>query len=432
MTGGGNMAAFGALLMVTTVRPDPVPMIFWFGAIAALGVFTAIPIKRQLINQEGLAFPTGKATAETLRAIHGAADGAGRSGRGGEGIRRPARSAVARCSPPRSPGCATPRRRGCRSTSRRRSICRSRSAAGRPPTGRSPSRRSGAVRRRRADELPHRLVAAAGRAAHLRVPRPRALLQGHHHGGQLQGDRRLDGVARRRDSRRLGPDVVRARLEERGALVRGHRPHLHAPACRRGRGSDGRDRVPRLVVPGGLRRAGTGRGGAHDLAVPDPVVGGPGRGAARGGDGLRGRARDRRDRRDSDQGARPRDAVDLRRHHARKSLRQHHERERHGRHRAPRRGPADHAQDRLAARRQSARSVLCAALRRARRRRGRRARVQPADSRSHRARQRRVARALVHGVGRRVEGVRGRARSAGRRGARRHRRRHCCSASRSR
>jgi OPT family oligopeptide transporter len=77
MTGGGNMAAFGALLMVTTLRPDPVPMIFWFGAIAALGVFTAIPIKRQLINQEGLAFPTGTATAETLRAIHGEGDGRG-------------------------------------------------------------------------------------------------------------------------------------------------------------------------------------------------------------------------------------------------------------------------------------------------------------------------------------------------------------------
>lgn len=71
MTGGGNMAAFGALLMVTTVRPDPLPMILWFGAIAALGVFAAIPIKRQLINLEGLPFPTGKATAETLRAIHG-------------------------------------------------------------------------------------------------------------------------------------------------------------------------------------------------------------------------------------------------------------------------------------------------------------------------------------------------------------------------
>jgi len=83
MTGGGNMAAFGALLMVTTLRPDPVPMIFWFGAIAALGVFTAIPIKRQLINKEGLAFPTGKATAETLRAIHGAADGGA-----GEGVQQ--------------------------------------------------------------------------------------------------------------------------------------------------------------------------------------------------------------------------------------------------------------------------------------------------------------------------------------------------------
>jgi OPT family oligopeptide transporter len=80
MTGGGNMAAFGALLMVTTLRPGGVPMILWFGAIAALGVFTAIPIKRQLINAEGLAFPTGKATAETIRTIHG--EGAGTAGEG--------------------------------------------------------------------------------------------------------------------------------------------------------------------------------------------------------------------------------------------------------------------------------------------------------------------------------------------------------------
>ena len=80
MTGGGNMAAFGALLMVTTVRPEPLPMVAWFGAIAALGVFTAIPIKRQLINQEGLAFPTGKATAETLRAIHGEGESAAGEG----------------------------------------------------------------------------------------------------------------------------------------------------------------------------------------------------------------------------------------------------------------------------------------------------------------------------------------------------------------
>jgi uncharacterized oligopeptide transporter (OPT) family protein len=77
MTGGGNMAAFGALLMITTVRPDTLPMIAWFGLIAALGVFAAIPIKRQLINHEGLAFPTGTATAETIRSIHDAAAGGG-------------------------------------------------------------------------------------------------------------------------------------------------------------------------------------------------------------------------------------------------------------------------------------------------------------------------------------------------------------------
>src|SRR5262245_37368478 len=36
MTGGGNMAALGALLMVTTVRPDFLPMIAWLAVIATL------------------------------------------------------------------------------------------------------------------------------------------------------------------------------------------------------------------------------------------------------------------------------------------------------------------------------------------------------------------------------------------------------------
>jgi putative OPT family oligopeptide transporter len=70
MTGGGNMAAFGALLMITSVRPDPPSMIAWFGVIAALGVFVAIPLKRQLIDQDALPFPTGTATAETIRSLH--------------------------------------------------------------------------------------------------------------------------------------------------------------------------------------------------------------------------------------------------------------------------------------------------------------------------------------------------------------------------
>jgi uncharacterized oligopeptide transporter (OPT) family protein len=80
MTGGGNMAAFGALLMVTTLQPQTLPMIAWFAAIAALGVFVAIPIKRQLINHEDLPFPTGTATAATIRTIHGVGADAASSG----------------------------------------------------------------------------------------------------------------------------------------------------------------------------------------------------------------------------------------------------------------------------------------------------------------------------------------------------------------
>jgi OPT family oligopeptide transporter len=77
MTAGGNAAAFGALVMITTSQPNKVGLIAWFAIIAALGVFAAIPIKRQLINREGLAFPTGTATAETIKTIHAAGGGKG-------------------------------------------------------------------------------------------------------------------------------------------------------------------------------------------------------------------------------------------------------------------------------------------------------------------------------------------------------------------
>ncbi|MCU0684455.1 MAG: OPT/YSL family transporter, partial [Polyangiaceae bacterium] len=79
MTGGGNMAALGALLMATGLRPPTLALIAWFGLIAALGVFVAIPIKRQLINQEGVAFPTGTATAETIRTLHAGSEGSKQS-----------------------------------------------------------------------------------------------------------------------------------------------------------------------------------------------------------------------------------------------------------------------------------------------------------------------------------------------------------------
>lgn len=75
MTGGGNMAAVPALLMLTGALPSAGWLVLWFAVVSALGVFAAIPIKRQLINIEQLPFPTGTATAETLQALHGSDEG---------------------------------------------------------------------------------------------------------------------------------------------------------------------------------------------------------------------------------------------------------------------------------------------------------------------------------------------------------------------
>jgi OPT family oligopeptide transporter len=68
------MAAVPALLMLTGALPPSGWLVVWFAVISALGVFAAIPIKRQLINVEALPFPTGTATAETIRALHGHGD----------------------------------------------------------------------------------------------------------------------------------------------------------------------------------------------------------------------------------------------------------------------------------------------------------------------------------------------------------------------
>jgi len=81
MTGGGNMAAVPALLMLTGALPSAGWLMVWFAVVSALGVFAAIPIKRQLINVEALPFPTGTATAETIRALHGHGEGARRKAR---------------------------------------------------------------------------------------------------------------------------------------------------------------------------------------------------------------------------------------------------------------------------------------------------------------------------------------------------------------
>ncbi|MCM2277422.1 MAG: OPT/YSL family transporter [Oligoflexia bacterium] len=71
-TGGTMVSAISAYLIVTGHHiPGPV-LAWWTFFLASLGVFLAIPMKRQMINVEQLKFPSGIAAAETLRSLHSA------------------------------------------------------------------------------------------------------------------------------------------------------------------------------------------------------------------------------------------------------------------------------------------------------------------------------------------------------------------------
>lgn len=70
MTGGGTAAAIPALMMVTGYQFKPLMMMLWIGTLAMLGIFVAIPLKRQMVNIEQLRFPSGLASAETVKSLH--------------------------------------------------------------------------------------------------------------------------------------------------------------------------------------------------------------------------------------------------------------------------------------------------------------------------------------------------------------------------
>jgi uncharacterized oligopeptide transporter (OPT) family protein len=87
ITGAGLVNAIPALLMLD---PGVLPasmgarcaiLIPWLAVVAWLGVFLAVPTKRQLINIEQLKFPSGTAAAETLRSLHGHGADAARQAR---------------------------------------------------------------------------------------------------------------------------------------------------------------------------------------------------------------------------------------------------------------------------------------------------------------------------------------------------------------
>jgi uncharacterized oligopeptide transporter (OPT) family protein len=71
-TGGTMATAVGALLLISgdAGRLGWLPVGLWVLFTALLGVFLAIPMKRQMINHDQLAFPSGIAAAETLRSLY--------------------------------------------------------------------------------------------------------------------------------------------------------------------------------------------------------------------------------------------------------------------------------------------------------------------------------------------------------------------------
>ncbi|MDR3607013.1 MAG: OPT/YSL family transporter [Oligoflexia bacterium] len=73
---GGTMTSAIAAYLIVTGHHIPWPILAWWTFfLACLGVFMAIPMKRQMINVEQLRFPSGVAAAETLKSLH--SEGAG-------------------------------------------------------------------------------------------------------------------------------------------------------------------------------------------------------------------------------------------------------------------------------------------------------------------------------------------------------------------
>jgi putative OPT family oligopeptide transporter len=69
-TGGTMVSAIAAYLLVTGHHMDGFVLTLWTFFLAVLGVMMAIPMKRQMINIEQLRFPSGIATATTLKSLH--------------------------------------------------------------------------------------------------------------------------------------------------------------------------------------------------------------------------------------------------------------------------------------------------------------------------------------------------------------------------
>ncbi|MFM8952449.1 MAG: OPT family oligopeptide transporter [Planctomycetaceae bacterium] len=81
MSSAGLVSAIPALTLTTGRLLTGWELGLWMAAVSLLGVCLAIPLKRQLINIDQLPFPSGIATAETLRSLHAGSAAAAAKGR---------------------------------------------------------------------------------------------------------------------------------------------------------------------------------------------------------------------------------------------------------------------------------------------------------------------------------------------------------------
>lgn len=70
MSSAGLVSAIPALYLTEKITLPGWQIMCWLAAVSLLGVFMAIPLKRQLIDVDKLPFPSGIATAETLKSMH--------------------------------------------------------------------------------------------------------------------------------------------------------------------------------------------------------------------------------------------------------------------------------------------------------------------------------------------------------------------------
>ena len=70
ISSAGLVSAIPALYLCTGHSMGIWQMMVWLLAVATLGLCMAVPLKRQLVNIDKLPFPSGIATAETLKSLH--------------------------------------------------------------------------------------------------------------------------------------------------------------------------------------------------------------------------------------------------------------------------------------------------------------------------------------------------------------------------